>query len=295
MNGFEALLPERICNCKVFLHTIAYNAGKRRCQKPSPYYRNSLIGYYRADTIDDDQVSKTDKSMRVSLAALVAANMIWGGAVSADDTSTVIELYTSQGCSSCPPADEMLAELADRDDVIALSLHVDYWDYIGWVDDLADPDHTKRQQNFAHAAGSRAIYTPQMVIGGVDHVIGSRPMEVMDLLNAHSSTANPVDVSLQRDGDRLSIIATANQDAIAGSALVQIVRYAPEVTRDIKRGENAGRTITYANVVTDWQVGGLWDVAQPLEMQANVPGDDAVAVIIQDGSDGPVIGAAQLR
>lgn len=206
---------------------------------------------------------------------------------------TVIELYTSQGCSSCPPADAMLVELADKDDVIALSLHVDYWDYLGWQDDLANPAYTERQQAFASAAGSRTVYTPQMVIGGKDHVIGSKPMQVMDRLRAHDSAPDPVEVTLSREGNQLTIVA--NAEGIAGDAVVQIVRYWPMVERDIRRGENAGRTIAYANVVYSWQNVGIWNVSAPLEMEADIDGTEPVAVIIQAGTNGPVLGAAQLR
>ena len=111
----------------------------------------------------------------------------------------VVELYTSQGCSSCPPADAFLArELANRDDVIALALHVDYWDYIGWKDDFADPQHTDRQRDYARAAGQRTIYTPQMIIAGKDHVIGSHPAEVKKLIRAHASAAFPLAILVRR-------------------------------------------------------------------------------------------------
>ena len=94
----------------------------------------------------------------------------------------VVELYTSQGCSSCPPADALLEQLAARDDVIALSLHVDYWDYLGWQDAFANPAFTKRQRGYAARAGSSMIYTPQMVIGGRDHIVGTKGMELSDLI-----------------------------------------------------------------------------------------------------------------
>jgi len=231
--------------------------------------------------------------MRTFLSALTLLLSVSGMSVSAQN-ATVIELYTSQGCSSCPPADEMLTKLAERDDVIALALHVDYWDYLGWVDDLARPEYTERQRAFARARGSRTVYTPQMVFGGVDHVIGSRPMEVMDLLQAHSRAQNDVDVTLHRDGDLLQIGARA-VGAFEGDVIVQIVRYTPNVTRDIRRGENAGATITYSNVVHTWVNAGTWDMQTPLAMRAELSGDDPVAVIIQDGADGAILGAAQLR
>ncbi len=229
--------------------------------------------------------------MRRLIAAFALTTALTGGAATAD---TVIELYTSQGCSSCPPADEMLAELAQRSDVIPLALHVDYWDYLGWKDDLANPAFTQRQKAFAEAAGSATVYTPQMVIGGVDHVIGSRPMQVMDQVQAHNAKADPVEVTLTRSGNQLQINATG-RGTLPREAVVQVVRYAPAVTRDIRRGENAGRTITYVNTVTSWQVAGRWNPQRPLSMQAQISGAEPVVVIIQDGTSGPILGAAQLR
>jgi len=152
---------------------------------------------------------------------------------------------------------------------------------------------TERQHSFARAAGSRTVYTPQMIIGGRDHVIGSKPMQVMDQLRSHDAAPDPVEVTLYRDGDQLSIMASA--DGISGDATVQIVRFMPEVERDIRRGENAGRTIVYSNVVYSWVDAGRWDVSSPLEMSATLTGPEPVAVIIQNGTDGLILGAAQLR
>lgn len=231
--------------------------------------------------------------MRNGLAALsvFCASVLGGSAGVAGPT--VLELYTSQGCSSCPPADQMMLEMAERDDVIALSLHVDYWDYLGWVDDLAKSQYTRRQRGLTDAAGARTIYTPQIVIGGVEHVIGSRPVQVMDALMAHAKVVDPVEIDVSRSGNRVSIVAAAN--GIEGEALVQIVRFWPEVVRNISRGENAGRSITYANVVYAWDAVATWNVAQPLALEAQIDGDDPVVVIVQDGPHGAILGAAIIR
>ena len=224
----------------------------------------------------------------LSLAAALLPNVLRA------QNATVVELYTSQGCSSCPPADELLTQLAARDDVIALALHVDYWDYLGWKDDMAQPAFSQRQHGFAQAAGATTVYTPQMVIGGLDHVIGSRPMKVMEQVMRHNALPDAVAVTLSRSGNRLTIDAEAVASQ-RGRAIVQIVRFDPEMTRDIRRGENAGRTIRYSNVVTSWTNAGAWNMAQPLRMQADLSGSERVAVIIQDGANGPILGAAQLR
>jgi hypothetical protein len=230
--------------------------------------------------------------MRDLLKALTVTTALCAGPAIAESGPVVIELYTSQGCSSCPPADDMLSELATRDDVIPLALHVDYWDYIGWKDSFANPEFTRRQQDYSHAAGASTIYTPQMVIGGVDHVIGSRPMEVADLVQAHLAIDHGVDLDLRRDGD---VLAIAAETSVPVATVVQLVRIDPEETVAISRGENAGREITYTNIVTSWQIIGAWDGTAPLDLQAEVTGEEPVVVLIQRGTDGPILAAAQLR
>ena len=210
----------------------------------------------------------------------------------AQNGPVVIELYTSQGCSSCPPADAMLHELAKRDDVIALALHVDYWDYIGWKDVFGRPENTARQHAYARAANAATVYTPQMVIGGVDHVIGSRPMQVMDVVQAHSRQGNPFDVDLTRRGNNVIINAAPGA---RGDYVVQLVRYTPEATVAISRGENAGRSLNYTNIVTSWDVIGRWDGRSALALEASAAGDSPVVVILQQRTNGPIVGAAQLR
>ncbi len=112
----------------------------------------------------------------------------------------VVELYTSQGCASCPPADEFLAELATHDEVIALALHVDYWDYIGWEDSFAQAAFTERQKMYARAIKSRTIYTPQMIIGGIDRVEGNTPDAVVNLIGKHMAVERTVQVTHRTDG-----------------------------------------------------------------------------------------------
>jgi hypothetical protein len=172
----------------------------------------------------------------IRFTSLVAA--LWvatTGAVLAQQP-VVVELYTSQGCSSCPPADRVLGELAERDDVIALAFHVDYWDYLGWKDEFANPEHTKRQRAYARAAGERTIYTPQMIIGGKDHVIGSKPMKINNLLRKHSKATAPVKLRVKRSGGQITIEAAASA-GLRGGAVVDIVTYRPKSTVDIRRGE----------------------------------------------------------
>lgn len=230
--------------------------------------------------------------MRQTLAAF-ATLLAFATPVVADGP-VVIELYTSQGCSSCPPADEMLHELAKRSDVIPLALHVDYWDYIGWADSFAHPAHTRRQQSYARVAGARSIYTPQMIIGGVDHVIGAKPMEVANLIQTHRSTPNGTQVSLNRNGDQLRITGQTSRALRAGT-VVQVVRFSPQETVNIRSGENAGKALSYANIVTQWRNVGEWSGVGNLDITVNISGTAPVVVIVQEPGPGPVMASAVLR
>lgn len=205
----------------------------------------------------------------------------------------VVELYTSQGCSSCPPADEFLAELAGHEDVIALALHVDYWDYIGWEDSFAQPAFTERQKAYARAVKSRMVYTPQMVIGGADRVEGNTPDAVVKLIGKHKGVASPVRLTAERQGNTVVIRAVA-QPALAAGAVVQVVRYEPEAVVEIQRGENAGRTVTYRNIVTEWVTVADWPGTAPLEVTAPAAGESPVVVIVQEPGPAAVLAAARL-
>ena len=225
---------------------------------------------------------------------LAAVSMaIAGAAASADDHPVVVELYTSQGCSSCPPADRLFAELAGRDDVIALALHVDYWDYIGWADQFADPAHTERQKAYARAHDKRSVYTPQMIVAGADLIVGTKPMDLADSIQAHGARTPPVAVTLIRSGDRVRIEARAER--FRGAAVVDVVGLIDERTVDISRGENAGRTLTYHNIVSSWTRLGDWDGAGVFQATVQVAPGRPIAVIVQQAGYGPILGAARLR
>ena len=232
--------------------------------------------------------------MRIFFAALCTIWALAPHAAIAQETSpVVVELYTSQGCSSCPPADELLSELAKRNDVIALALHVDYWDYLGWADELASPKYTKRQKAYAREAGSRSVYTPQMIIGGKEHVVGFRPMQVADAIAKRRAVQSDTRLELAMRGKRLSVTAKPNE-ALPNRMIVQLVRFHPGKDVAIRRGENAGRTITYSNIVTSWEQIGKWDGRRALNLQTNVAGDEKVAVILQSQGPGEILAAAQL-
>ena len=205
----------------------------------------------------------------------------------------VVELYTSQGCSSCPPADEFLAMMASDPRILPLALHVDYWDYIGWEDKFAHPKFTDRQRAYAKAVGSRTIYTPQLIIGGADRIEGFAPEETAERLRAHMQAGTPVRLTVTREGDKLIIRAEADPP-LTEPVRVQLVRYLPEETVTIERGENAGKTITYRNIVTSWEGVGDWGGQEPLEVVAPYPGDEPGAVIVQTKGPAAILAAARV-
>jgi hypothetical protein len=214
-------------------------------------------------------------------------------AQSGSEPVVVVELYTSQGCSSCPPADDFLATLTRDPRILPLALHVDYWDYIGWADSFADPKFTKRQHAYARAFGTRMVYTPQMIVGGIDRVEGNNPVEVGRMIQTHLGADHPVVLTLDRQGDVLHIRAVPDQPLDFPLA-VQLVRFKPEETVSIKRGENAGRTITYHNIVTSWERVGEWTGEEALDVEAAVPGDGPAVVILQRSGPAQIVAAARV-
>lgn len=232
--------------------------------------------------------------MRQIVSSALGVWVVCGAAWAESEQGVVVELYTSQGCSSCPPADHLMGDLADMPGVIGLALHVDYWDYIGWTDTFADPHYTERQKAYAHAAGERMIYTPQMIVDGRLRVEGNQPGMVAAAIAQSSQTPSRIDLELSKDGDQLQIHADSSGDVPAGTT-VQLVRFKDMSKVEIGLGENAGLTMDYRNVVTSWQKIGEWSGAQPLDMVANVNGPDSVAVIIQNGGPAEIMAAARLK
>lgn len=232
----------------------------------------------------------------IAASALAAAAQTTLSATNApvDEAPVVVELFTSQGCAACPPADAMLADLAAMENVIPLALHVDYWDYIGWEDTFGSPRFTARQQAYAMAAGERMVYTPQLIVGGRDRVIGADPMAVMSLVLAHAEIPQAVDLSLTRGPDGF-VIAAAAPAPLDAPLTVQLVRYLPRADVEILRGENAGTTQSYVNIVTDWQVLGDWDGAAPLDVTVAAADDAPAVVILQEPGPGLIVAAEVLR
>jgi hypothetical protein len=246
----------------------------------------------------------------------------------------VVELFTSQGCNSCPPADLFLGKLTQRSDVLALTLPVTYWDMLGWKDSLANEANTRRQKAYAAAMGHGGVYTPQIIVDGVQDVVGSRIANVEAAIEARSeaieagmavaevhnaegtvtasriasgdepAAAPPpphqgdplVPVALNENGQELHI----NIGAVGGqhNATVWLLHLRSAVTVSIKAGENEGRSVTYHNVVGDIRAVGIWkgnslSLTLPRSAMAGLP-HDAVAVLVQHGGYGHVIGASYM-
>ena len=223
---------------------------------------------------------------------------IWATAAPAGDSAPVlVELFTSQGCSSCPPADALARRLSEQDDVIVLSFHVNYWDYIGWEDPFATEQTTKRQYHYAEALGQRNVYTPQMVIGGATHVVGSDEVEVRRAIAelARSTGQGPA-IAISRSGERFRISLGAA--AYDGLADVWLAQFDSRHDTEVARGENSGRTMTNFNVVRQLHRVGTWDgeSTQILLDSATMiaaHGQDGCAVIVQAANHGPIIAVAK--
>ncbi|MCV2891674.1 DUF1223 domain-containing protein [Lentibacter sp. XHP0401] len=204
----------------------------------------------------------------------------------------VVELFTSQSCSSCPPADAFLHELAGRNDVLALGLHVDYWDYIGWKDTFGQHAFSERQRAYAKVGGRRSVYTPQMIVNGEQHVVGNHPKEVNALIKLHQSQPERARIEVRRDGGRVQIAAQAEGN---GQAAVLLVSYMSNGVANIHKGENEGKELNYANIVTDIKVLEIWDMKRPLELSARAPDAENLAVVLQSRGHGPILAAARVK
>jgi hypothetical protein len=218
------------------------------------------------------------------------------------DPRAVVELFTSQGCSACPPADKILGELAKDPSIIALSMPIDYWDYLGWKDTLADARFTARQQAYSRVRGDREVYTPQVVVNGSAHVLGSDRAGIENAIGTtrKSEGVMSVPVTLTLAGKQLTVsVAASGNHAAAEHGEVWICSISKAIPISILRGENSGRELTYYNVVRnlvkvgDWNGNpGSWNV--PLESVLH-DGVDAAAVYVQDGNHerpGMMFGAA---
>ncbi len=246
-------------------------------------------------------------ALRLCAASLVT---LAGGAAfaqGAQPPKAVVELFTSQGCSSCPPADKLFVELARDPSMIALTLPVDYWDYLGWKDTLANPAFSSRQRHYAQLRGDSNVYTPQAVVNGVGHVLGSDKSKIGQHV---ASAALPVAVTLAETDDGLAV-TIAEHDigrmlaAKGGRGALFLMPVTARADVPVARGENRGKTIAYANVVRDIHPLGEWTgeaktISLPrakLGALAGMAGSDGFVVILQAESrkGAKILGAARSK
>jgi hypothetical protein len=220
-----------------------------------------------------------------SALALLAAGTIFASSAALAGGKSVIELFTSQGCSSCPAADKLLGTLTREPNLIPLTLAVDYWDYLGWKDTLALHSHTKRQQHYAKMRGDMNVYTPQAVVNGVKYAVGSDANEINAALRNHPSNQAEIPLRVRRDGENISVDVGPGQ----GKATVWMLSVQSKVDVKIAKGENKGASVTYFNVVRAWRnlgayTGGPIRTSVPVaELSQN--GADKVVVFIQNGTE----------
>ena len=236
-------------------------------------------------------------SLRLLLAA-IALSATAAGSMAGEvrqDARAVMELFTSQGCPSCPPADALLTEFAERDDVVALAYHVDYWDYIGWSDSFGSEANSNHQRDYAAARGSSRVFTPQMIVNG-EGMTASRRAE---LTAAVGRSTLPLDVELTLEHEKLEVVVPPDA-SLGGEAMVWLVSFLDRADVHIDRGENKGKTVAYTQIVTHRQALGMWEPATgarfklPLAEVLAGPANGA-AVLVQYSANGlpaRIVGAA---
>lgn len=246
-----------------------------------------------------DQTDLLRSMTLIRPALALALALAAGPALGQSQPKVVVELFTSQGCASCPPADALLTELSRDPQVLALTLAVDYWDYIGWKDTLALHGHSLRQKAYADQRGDKKLYTPQVVVDGHFPAKGSDRAAVQRaMMTARTAGGLAVAVVAKRDGDTLEITLPAHA-AIDDGAELWACPVARSQSVSIGRGENGGRNVTYANVVRGWHRIARWQGDSrsfKIPLKDIAPdGVDAVAVLVQTGtpaSPGPIVGAS---
>jgi hypothetical protein len=232
------------------------------------------------------------RNLLVSLAlALFGTTAVAGE----DGALIVVELYTSEGCSSCPPADKILAELSKRDDVLALALHVDYWDYLGWKDTFSMAKFTDRQEYYNMVLDSKyRLVTPQMIFQGQSYVAGARPKKVAAQMEKLEQQTDNVDLKIEKQGRDFSV--TINPiGADTPLADVFIVHYRPNLVTQVKSGENRGKTLNHTNIVTSWERVGIWNGERDWKIRTSLTDGDHAAVIVQVEHSGPILAARKLQ
>ena len=214
----------------------------------------------------------------------------------------VIELFTSQGCSSCPPADALLGRLAKRPGLVALSFSIDYWDYLGWRDTLGSPANSERQRGYARARGDGRVYTPQIVVNGITHVNGADEEAVREAVTSAEKRLgkSKVPITMRADGDTLIVdVGAAPEGSDRRSATVWLAIAKEQEKVAITRGENRGKELTYHHPVRELTPIGMWEgdaitLRLPLK-DLKTMGGDCLFVLLQEENTGPILGAAEFE
>ncbi|MCW5696268.1 MAG: DUF1223 domain-containing protein [Bauldia sp.] len=234
-------------------------------------------------------------------AGLVASAAAFALAATPSRAGIVLELFTSQGCPGCPAADALLADYVGAEGIVTLTYPVDYWDYLGWKDTLATRDNTLRQWAYAAARGANQVYTPQIVVDGTDHMIGSEQGEIAEAIAQATAMGRlDVPVAIAMEGASLRITVGAAGFGVASRATIWIALFDETETVAITGGDNAGQTVTYHNVVRAIERAGIWrGNAMTFELPTRIVADagaDGVAVLLQQEIPteylGPILGAA---
>lgn len=240
----------------------------------------------------------SNRTVAVRLGGAVAAGLTAIAAVAAGTSGmalaadrahpVVVELFQSQGCSSCPPANANVLALADRPDVLALSFQVTYWDQLGWKDTFASPQYTTRQWEYARGFKHDQVFTPQVVVNGRADVVGAKKGEIEQLIARNDRGTSGPQVSVA--AGRVTVAGAATGRA----ADVWLVRYDPNIVQvAIKRGENGGRTLPHKNVVRELVRLGDWSGQSRSYALPAGPAALRSAILVQDGRGGPILAAAR--
>jgi len=232
-----------------------------------------------------------NKISLVILSVILAGTASFAQARDARQPDTVVELFTSQGCSSCPPADAIMGKLVQNPDVLGLTLSVTYWDYIGWPDTFADPENDARQTQYRDQLNARYVYTPQMVIAGQNHFVGSNKHQLEENLHRFKGHAKSLELNWRFSGNHIIIDLPAHT---GGGAIWQLDLDDKNDVK-IRRGENRGKSVSYHNVVRKIQLLKQWDGdKQTLKLdlaELAALGREKCALLIQQGSFGPILAA----
>ncbi len=240
-------------------------------------------------------------TLLLALPAIIIGTTFSAFAQQQKQVTSVVELFTSQGCSSCPLADTLLEQYAKRPDIIALSYSVDYWDYLGWKDTLANPRFTYRQKVYAEKRGDGNIYTPQVIVNGLMHAVGSNKDEIDRAVSETAAKIEPIRVAVSAHSDGKTVAIETYPyiqpgKAIGGTVWMAVVQ--PSVEVEIGKGENKGKRVTYTNVVRELTPVGVWteratriEVKEPAAVQTKRA---RCAFLLQEGKVGPIVGATWL-